>query len=127
MTEPRVLLLDEPLSALDPFLRVQMRAELKRWQRELGFTFVHVIPVIAGATMFAAILVVSVATISPAIESMIISGPPMRASKATGSAMRLPKITRVAFVTAAPMNANSAMVAGNPTACPTTWSRCDRA
>jgi putative spermidine/putrescine transport system ATP-binding protein len=42
MTEPRVLLLDEPLSALDPFLRVQMRAELKRWQRELGFTFVHV-------------------------------------------------------------------------------------
>jgi putative spermidine/putrescine transport system ATP-binding protein len=42
MTEPRVLLLDEPLSALDPFLRVQMRAELKRWQAELGFTFVHV-------------------------------------------------------------------------------------
>ena len=82
---------------------------------------------LAGATMFAAILVVSVATISPVIESMIISGPPMRASKATGSAMRLPKITRVAFVTAAPMNANSAMVAGNPTACPTTWSRCDRA
>ena len=42
MTEPRVLLLDEPLSALDPFLRVQMRSELKRWQRDLGFTFVHV-------------------------------------------------------------------------------------
>jgi putative spermidine/putrescine transport system ATP-binding protein len=42
ITEPRVLLLDEPLSALDPFLRVQMRAELKRWQRDLGFTFVHV-------------------------------------------------------------------------------------
>jgi putative spermidine/putrescine transport system ATP-binding protein len=42
MTEPRVLLLDEPLSALDPFLRVHMRAELKRWQQELGFTFVHV-------------------------------------------------------------------------------------
>jgi putative spermidine/putrescine transport system ATP-binding protein len=42
MTEPRVLLLDEPLSALDPFLRVQMRVELKRWQQELGFTFVHV-------------------------------------------------------------------------------------
>ena len=36
------LLLDEPLSALDPFLRVQMRAELKRWQKELGITFVHV-------------------------------------------------------------------------------------
>ena len=42
MTEPRVLLLDEPLSALDPFLRVQMRVELRRWQRELGLTFIHV-------------------------------------------------------------------------------------
>jgi putative spermidine/putrescine transport system ATP-binding protein len=36
MMKPRVLLLDEPLSALDPFLRIKMRAELKRWQRELG-------------------------------------------------------------------------------------------
>ncbi len=36
------MLLDEPLSALDPFLRVKMRAELKRWQEELGITFVHV-------------------------------------------------------------------------------------
>jgi len=42
ITEPRALLLDEPLSALDPFLRVRMRAELKRWQKSLGFTFVHV-------------------------------------------------------------------------------------
>jgi putative spermidine/putrescine transport system ATP-binding protein len=42
ITEPKVLLLDEPLSALDPFLRIRMRAELKRWQRDLGFTFVHV-------------------------------------------------------------------------------------
>lgn len=42
ITEPRVLLLDEPLSALDPFLRIRMRAELKRWQAELGFSFVHV-------------------------------------------------------------------------------------
>jgi putative spermidine/putrescine transport system ATP-binding protein len=38
----RVLLLDEPLSALDPFLRIQMRAELRRWQKELGLTFIHV-------------------------------------------------------------------------------------
>jgi putative spermidine/putrescine transport system ATP-binding protein len=37
-----VLLLDEPLSALDPFLRVQMRSELRRLQRELGITFIHV-------------------------------------------------------------------------------------
>jgi putative spermidine/putrescine transport system ATP-binding protein len=42
ITQPRVLLLDEPLSALDPFLRVQMRAELRRWQKELGLTFIHV-------------------------------------------------------------------------------------
>ena len=42
ITEPQVLLLDEPLSALDPFLRIKMRAELKRWQRELGMTFIHV-------------------------------------------------------------------------------------
>jgi putative spermidine/putrescine transport system ATP-binding protein len=42
ITKPRILLLDEPLSALDPFLRVRMRAELKRLQRDLGITFVHV-------------------------------------------------------------------------------------
>jgi putative spermidine/putrescine transport system ATP-binding protein len=42
ITEPKILLLDEPLSALDPFLRVRMRAELKRLQRELGITFIHV-------------------------------------------------------------------------------------
>ena len=40
--EPQVLLLDEPLSALDPFLRIQMRSELRRWQKELGLTFIHV-------------------------------------------------------------------------------------
>jgi putative spermidine/putrescine transport system ATP-binding protein len=37
-----VLLLDEPLSALDPFLRVRMREELKRFQRQFGISFVHV-------------------------------------------------------------------------------------
>jgi len=42
ITSPQILLLDEPLSALDPFLRLRMRAELKRLQRELGLTFVHV-------------------------------------------------------------------------------------
>ena len=42
ITHPRVLLLDEPLSALDPFLRVRMRDELKRLQTELGITFIHV-------------------------------------------------------------------------------------
>jgi putative spermidine/putrescine transport system ATP-binding protein len=42
ITRPQVLLLDEPLSALDPFLRGHMRGELKRLQRELGISFVHV-------------------------------------------------------------------------------------
>src|SRR5215831_1651539 len=42
ITNPRVLLLDEPLSALDEFLRLQMRGELRRMQRDLGITFVHV-------------------------------------------------------------------------------------
>lgn len=42
ITEPQVLLLDEPLSALDPFLRIRMRSELKRLQRELGISFLHV-------------------------------------------------------------------------------------
>src|SRR5450755_2055295 len=42
VNRPRVLLLDEPLSALDPFLRIKVREELKRLQRELGITFIHV-------------------------------------------------------------------------------------
>ncbi len=42
ITNPDVLLLDEPLSALDPFLRTRMRAELRQLQKKLGITFVHV-------------------------------------------------------------------------------------
>jgi len=42
ITNPRVLLLDEPLSALDEFLRLQMRGELRRIQDEFGITFIHV-------------------------------------------------------------------------------------
>ncbi|HLJ47605.1 MAG TPA: ABC transporter ATP-binding protein [Bryobacteraceae bacterium] len=39
---PDVLLLDEPLSALDPALRKQVRAELKSLQRQVGITFLFV-------------------------------------------------------------------------------------
>ncbi|HLY17428.1 MAG TPA: ABC transporter ATP-binding protein [Bryobacteraceae bacterium] len=40
--EPEVLLLDEPLAALDPKLRKQMRLELKEMQRRVGITFLLV-------------------------------------------------------------------------------------
>ena len=40
--DPRALLLDEPLSALDALLRLEMRAELKRLQLDLGRTLVYV-------------------------------------------------------------------------------------
>ena len=42
ITVPSILLLDEPLSALDPFLRLRMRTELKRFQQDLGISFLHV-------------------------------------------------------------------------------------
>ena len=42
INEPDVLLLDEPLGALDLKLRRQMQIELKRIQHEVGTTFVHV-------------------------------------------------------------------------------------
>ncbi len=42
VTKPRVLLLDEPLSALDKALRVDMQVELKRIQREVGITTIFV-------------------------------------------------------------------------------------
>jgi len=40
--EPEVLLLDEPLSNLDAKVRVRVRAELKKIQRDLGITAIHV-------------------------------------------------------------------------------------
>jgi len=42
VTEPRVLLMDEPLSNLDAKLREEMRLEIKRLQRELGITTIFV-------------------------------------------------------------------------------------
>lgn len=42
VTEPKILLLDEPLSNLDAKLRLEMRAELKRLHRELNTTIIYV-------------------------------------------------------------------------------------
>ena len=42
VTEPKILLLDEPLSALDANLRVRMQTVLTNLQKELGITFVYV-------------------------------------------------------------------------------------
>jgi len=42
INEPRVLLLDEPLGALDLKLRKQMQVELKALQRQVGITFIYV-------------------------------------------------------------------------------------
>ncbi len=42
VTEPEILLLDEPLSALDANLRVHMQAEMKRLQQTLGIAFVYI-------------------------------------------------------------------------------------
>jgi ABC-type sugar transport system ATPase subunit len=41
-TSPRVFLLDEPLSNLDPPSRVRVRQEIKKWHTELGATTIHV-------------------------------------------------------------------------------------
>jgi putative spermidine/putrescine transport system ATP-binding protein len=42
VNEPQVLLLDEPLGALDLKLRQEMQVELKRIQRQIGITFIYV-------------------------------------------------------------------------------------
>ncbi|AIF69503.1 spermidine/putrescine ABC transporter ATP-binding protein [Palaeococcus pacificus DY20341] len=42
VVEPRILLLDEPLSNLDAKLRLEMRSEIRRIQRELGITVLYV-------------------------------------------------------------------------------------
>ncbi len=41
---PSIFLLDEPLSSLDAMLRIELRAELKRLQRELGYSFLLATP-----------------------------------------------------------------------------------
>jgi ABC-type Fe3+/spermidine/putrescine transport system ATPase subunit len=42
VADPKIILLDEPLGALDANLRARMRAELRRIRQQLGITFLHV-------------------------------------------------------------------------------------
>ena len=42
INRPKILLLDEPLGALDLQLRRQMQQELKRLQKKLGITFIYI-------------------------------------------------------------------------------------
>jgi putative spermidine/putrescine transport system ATP-binding protein len=58
ITNPKVLLLDETLSALDEFLRLQMREELRRLQKEIGITFIHVTHTQPEALALADVIVV---------------------------------------------------------------------
>lgn len=50
---PKLFLLDEPLSSLDAMLRIELRAELKRLQRELGHAFLLATPDFAEALAIA--------------------------------------------------------------------------
>jgi ABC-type sugar transport system ATPase subunit len=51
--EPSLFLLDEPLSSLDAMLRIELRAELRRLQKELGYTFLLATPDFAEAIAIA--------------------------------------------------------------------------
>jgi len=53
IANPRVLLLDEPLTALDVTLKKSLQSELKRLHRELGVTFLHVTHDLEEAMMLA--------------------------------------------------------------------------
>ena len=82
VNQPRVLLLDEPLGALDLKLRKHMQLELKRIQHEVGITFVHVTHDQEEAmTMADTIAVMN----GGRIEQL---GPPQRALRATGDRVR---------------------------------------
>ncbi len=58
VTRPQVLLLDEPLSALDESMRSRMRGELRKLQRQFGITFIQVTHVQEEAFALADLIVV---------------------------------------------------------------------
>ena len=91
-----MLLLDEPLSALDPFLRIKMREELKRLQRELGITFIHVTHSQDEAMALADLMVVmDEGEIRQAgRRARCSSGRPTRSSRASSAATTCCRATR---------------------------------
>jgi molybdate/tungstate transport system ATP-binding protein len=40
--KPKLILLDEPFSSVDPNMRAKLMREMKKWRREIGFTAIHV-------------------------------------------------------------------------------------
>ena len=40
--QPKILVMDEPLSSLDEDLRAELRSEILKWHREIGFTLLYV-------------------------------------------------------------------------------------
>ena len=82
VNHPTVLLLDEPLGALDLKLRKEMQLELKALQREVGITFVYVTHDQEEALTMSDVIVVMQRRADPA------EGRPDRALRAAGQPLR---------------------------------------
>ena len=80
-----------------------------------GMTFTNAL---AGATTLAAMLVLSVATMSPTKPALVAPTPPTHCSSSTGSAMGAPNNTTVALVTTRATAENKIIVSGRPSAWP---------
>lgn len=89
--------------------------------RKLSFCGLRLTKALAGATTFAAMLVLSVATARPNRPRSVGPAPPIFESTATGSAMGAPKITAVADVTTRARKEKRNIVSGRPIACPASW------
>lgn len=75
VNEPRVLLLDEPLGALDLKLREQMQLELKKLQQSLGITFIFVIRALFNPANYDIILRTLTMAVAVTIASAILAFP----------------------------------------------------
>lgn len=98
-----------------------------RWLIPLTFLGARLTSAFAGATTFAAMFVLMVASTNPTRDIMVGSVPSIRLTTATGSDIAFPKIETVADVTATPKNEKSAMNKGKPMAWPLSCDACDLA